>query len=321
MPNPEAIRIVSGVSTVLGLVALLGYFYTIYQAKGAERSVRAVIDESGLVIDADQVVKILAALTTDEARIEALKHVLSWDRRRAEDLLAKVKADVSVKDLHRITNRRNIQLALIGGFVFLLLGSIGLISTRDGWSQEPDTDTAETLSSDTASTTGSTAPDTAATHTNATDVTDTSTANRTRFPIYVTPEMITACRSRGNLCGTDRPVKLGDLTINRGVIYTQNGPRTHGTAYAKFPVPEGARFLRFVVGNYAEPCEDPHKTPMNVKVLIDGVEKWPVHSVEQVWRDSVTIPAEAQLVELRGETTDGPFDCDDAVWGDVRFDQ
>ena len=148
-----------------------------------------------------------------------------------------------------------------------------------------------------------------------------------RFPIYVTNAMITSCVTRTGKgdrgpCGEDKVV-LGGVPFNKGVIYTQPGSSTNGSSHATFPIPDGARSLSFSVGDYYEGADcrqDYHKKPLLALVEIDGQIVWGPISVIPTRSHSIVIPKGAHEITLRGNTGDGPVDCDDGVWVNVAFD-
>lgn len=153
----------------------------------------------------------------------------------------------------------------------------------------------------------------------------------TRFPIYVTGEMVYDCISRGRLCA-HKEVILGGVPFDKGVIYTQpysaaDGYQgSGGHSEVSFDVPDGAHLLRFSVGDpyTGDDCADPHKKGVIMYVQVDGVTKW--GPVQLAWRGpsfsgEVALPRGSRKIKLIGQTGDGPVDCDDAVWVNVRFEE
>lgn len=140
-------------------------------------------------------------------------------------------------------------------------------------------------------------------------------------PVFVTPEMIRHCETRGpdngnGSCGASE-VRLGGAVYTRGIVYTQPWPTT---AVASFPAPDGARTLSFTVGNYWEGGDCGGQAPVMVRVLVDGRETWPAQPVDRVRSDSIPLGNDADTITLSGASSDGDPRCDDAVWTNVRFD-
>lgn len=130
MPDPVALRTLAGVSSALGLLACLAYFFVFFKSRGAERSAREAIGDSGL-FNSSQLIEILAKFKSDEARLKALLQFTRMERANAEALLSKVKADISVGELRALSHRRDAFMTLVGGIVLLLFGALGLFAARD----------------------------------------------------------------------------------------------------------------------------------------------------------------------------------------------
>jgi len=127
--NAPIIAALAGVSSVLGFLSLLAYFYLVAQTHRAERSIRETIEGAGL-FNAAQVLDILKQFKSDKARLEALVQLTSLDQNKANALLQKIKGNVDVRQLQRLTHRHQIIWAgLVGGFL-LLLGIIGILISR-----------------------------------------------------------------------------------------------------------------------------------------------------------------------------------------------
>jgi len=120
MPTPEVIGTLTGISTFVGLVALLGYFYFLLAARRTENSIRHIV-EGEHILNGGQIVKILGQFTTDPDRLAALKEFTQHDADKAKALLGKLKNNVDLGRLNRDNSadgRR--RLAVFAGFFFTL---------------------------------------------------------------------------------------------------------------------------------------------------------------------------------------------------------
>jgi hypothetical protein len=98
VPWPQALKIAAGIGSMLSLCAFLGVLYTWLASRRSERSVVETVRGQGIV-EADTVVRVLKQFDSDDKRIEALHEMLGYDRERASDVVAKVKADIDVEAL------------------------------------------------------------------------------------------------------------------------------------------------------------------------------------------------------------------------------
>jgi len=145
------------------------------------------------------------------------------------------------------------------------------------------------------------------------------------WPIYVNASMLIpgSCITRGGVCA-GKDVTYFGVYIDQGVIRTQPGEGTNGHSEVSFLVPTGARRLLFTVGDpyTGTDCRDPHKTGMLMYVYVDGKKMWEI----QVWQNfaisgNIVLPPGSHKITLVGNTSDGPYDCDDSAWALMRFDQ
>lgn len=146
------------------------------------------------------------------------------------------------------------------------------------------------------------------------------------FPKYVDSSMIKECATRS---ATPKPVcaapyvSLLGTYHDQGVIYTQPSGGSLPEAYAVIDVPEGARQILFTVGDYYTGSDCYGKPNMIVRVEVDGAMLWGEYTLPdgQPLSARVLFPEKhAKIVKLLART-DGPADCDDAVWASVRFDE
>jgi hypothetical protein len=148
-------------------------------------------------------------------------------------------------------------------------------------------------------------------------------AQSTPTPVYVTPQMITRCVSRGkpSVCGvTGREIDLGGTRYRQGLVYTQPDPDAGiPVANATFPVLKGARRLAFIAGNYWQGSDCGGQRPVMLTLSIDGKPLW-LELADRVRSGSVEIPERAKEVTLSAQTSDGSTACDDALWANVRFE-
>ncbi len=128
MPNADVLRVLSGISSVLGLLSCLAYFFVLLLSKRAERSIRTTIDNTEPLLKADHIIRLIAKFKTDEARLQALERLLDWDRRTAEAFLSKVKGDVNVLELVSLEHQHDLSWLLMVGLIFLAIGVLGLLA-------------------------------------------------------------------------------------------------------------------------------------------------------------------------------------------------
>ncbi len=124
--NPQIIQVLSGVSSLLGLLAILAYFYSVSQERRAERSVREIVEGEPL-FNAKQVIQILKLFQDDERRLEALREFAAHERGKADQLLRKIKKNVDLGKLQSDAARTRLLAMIIGGAVLLLFGVIGFV--------------------------------------------------------------------------------------------------------------------------------------------------------------------------------------------------
>jgi hypothetical protein len=129
MLNSQIVQLLSGISSVLGLLAVLAYLYTVAQGRRAERSVRQIIQGEPL-FNANQIVHILKLFKDDASRLEALSRLADNDRDHAARVLRKIKNNVDIGKLQAQSDRHRLAGSGIGGAVLLLFGVIGLVSAN-----------------------------------------------------------------------------------------------------------------------------------------------------------------------------------------------
>ena len=130
MLNPEVVKGLVGVSSFLGLLALLAYFYVLAQVRIAERSVRSVrevVEGDGSFI-ARQIVQILEQFKEDAARLQALRQLTNFDTKKLQSLLAGIEDKVDVARLAKLSTGR--YLSAVCGILFGTLAVLGLIYSR-----------------------------------------------------------------------------------------------------------------------------------------------------------------------------------------------
>jgi hypothetical protein len=140
-------------------------------------------------------------------------------------------------------------------------------------------------------------------------------------PVYVRPEMISRCFSRGKVCNSPA-VTLGGISYTRGIVFTQPGEQGGGgLGEADFAPVLGKHLLRFIVGNYYEGADCSGQPAVQMSVKIDGKTVWRPKAAPKGRgiQDYVGIPQGSQKITLVGERA-GPIGCADAVWVGVNFD-
>lgn len=124
--SAQIATVAAGVSGMLGLLALLGYFFLNARRRSSERSIREIVEGEGL-FNADQITTLLAQFGDDASRLEALQAIADVDLRKAEHLLARVRHDVDLTRLeHQNQTYHLAALRLTAGF-FGLIAVAGLV--------------------------------------------------------------------------------------------------------------------------------------------------------------------------------------------------
>lgn len=98
MIDKGILNIIAGVSTFLGFISVIAYFYFKLQIASAEKSISNLIVGESL-FNAEQVLKILSQLESDESRISALKELTKYDAKKAQNLLEKVESEININVL------------------------------------------------------------------------------------------------------------------------------------------------------------------------------------------------------------------------------
>lgn len=101
MIDNQTLYAVLGVSTPLGFLSMLAYFYFLQQFRRNEQSVREVIEGEGL-FNASHVLKILETFKDDSTRLQALAILTNHDQTKAKDLLEKLKT-INIIQLHEMS--------------------------------------------------------------------------------------------------------------------------------------------------------------------------------------------------------------------------
>ena len=125
MLTPQILNIIVGVSSVIGLVALLAYLFFLALNKRAEHTIRGLV-EGDRLINSDQVLGILKDFKDDKARVEALQTLTRYDTRKAQALLGKLKGDVDIKLLGTMARSHYRQSAAAFAIVFFLLAALAV---------------------------------------------------------------------------------------------------------------------------------------------------------------------------------------------------
>jgi len=98
----------------------LAYLYFLQQFRRTESSVRKIIEGEGL-FNADQVLNILGQFSDDTNRLEALKALTNYDNNKAQGLLTKIKDNIDVSHLQKLSVDHYRHMSGLTAIVFLLL--------------------------------------------------------------------------------------------------------------------------------------------------------------------------------------------------------
>ena len=123
MLNTQALSIILGTSTFLGVIALMAYLYFLQQTQRIERSVRQIVEGDGL---ADKVLDVLKAFNDDNARLEALKSLTQNDIAKANALLEKIGNDIDINTLNKASTNYYKSISGYSALVFSLFALLAL---------------------------------------------------------------------------------------------------------------------------------------------------------------------------------------------------
>jgi hypothetical protein len=70
--DPKLIAVLGGISSLLGLLAVIANIYFSLQSRHAPRSVRRILEGEGL-FNADQILQVLSKFNDDQSRLAALR--------------------------------------------------------------------------------------------------------------------------------------------------------------------------------------------------------------------------------------------------------
>lgn len=123
--SPQVLTVIVGTSSFLGLTSLIAYLYFVFLSRRAERSIRDVIHGETL-FNAEQVLSILSQFRDDSSRLEALRTLTDYDTAKARDLLVKIKGNVDVSTVSRISAKNYHRIAITLAVLFLALTAMAL---------------------------------------------------------------------------------------------------------------------------------------------------------------------------------------------------
>ena len=127
--TPDILTVVTATSSVIGLLALLAYFYfaqRLAEVRRSERSVRKVIAGEGL-FNPEQVLNILREFEDDTARLEALKTFANINNQTAKRVYSKIKDNVDIGQLDARNVKSQQQQALWTAAFFLAITLVALV--------------------------------------------------------------------------------------------------------------------------------------------------------------------------------------------------
>jgi hypothetical protein len=115
----------AGVTSAIGAVCLIAYYFS--QGK-TESTHRSIVDVTGHHDNRAQVLQLLAGLTTDEAKIRALRDYYKFSESEARRLLSKVKDNVDVTRINQTAATSRDKRFLITALTFFGLAVIALLA-------------------------------------------------------------------------------------------------------------------------------------------------------------------------------------------------
>ncbi|WP_035711408.1 hypothetical protein [Bradyrhizobium genomosp. I (2014)] len=128
----EVVTVIAGATSVLGVLALVAYFYLYQKVRALEgsefRSVRQVVEGDG-IFNADQVIEILQTFGSDSARLAALKELAKVQKHSADGasrVYSKIKSQISVTELEkqRFTHIRRLTVSAAPFFFLIALSTV-----------------------------------------------------------------------------------------------------------------------------------------------------------------------------------------------------
>jgi hypothetical protein len=125
--TPAIVSALAGTSGLIGLPALIAYFFYTYQVRKMEQSVRRTIEgESAGLFNAEKVVDILRTFETPESRLAALKQLIGVDDRAPRRVYSKIEGSVNLENWKDQDPKKRARTSLLIGLFFVLIALIGL---------------------------------------------------------------------------------------------------------------------------------------------------------------------------------------------------
>ena len=129
MPSAEVLQVLSGISSFFGLIAVLAYYLLHAKSQRVEQSIAEQIEGEPL-FNAKQILDIIGKFETDEGRIKALKHVGRFGQERAEAFLTKVKDNVDLTGLAKLSVGHSRQITATLAVVFIVFAVVAYFYAR-----------------------------------------------------------------------------------------------------------------------------------------------------------------------------------------------
>lgn len=124
--NSSVLSILGGVSTAIGLIAIIAYLYSTIAIKAAaSESIKEIIGINSS-FDANQIIGILKEFKDDQSKIQALRKLTQLDKEKATLLAGATHNNPSLRKIIADQHLRKINALRISGAVFLLMGISGI---------------------------------------------------------------------------------------------------------------------------------------------------------------------------------------------------
>lgn len=114
----------AGISTLFGLLAVLGYLYQRGVTQRAQRSVADIFGNQKF--SAADIASVLRHFKSDDARLKALRQMMN--EVLARKVLDKVNSGIDIEKLSEQADNRNLRVYLVGAVLFLGLAAVGGLS-------------------------------------------------------------------------------------------------------------------------------------------------------------------------------------------------
>jgi hypothetical protein len=127
----QILTIITGTSSVIGLLSLLAYLFYSYRIREIERSKRSIKEaaEGEGLFNSDQIVQIIREFKDDSGRLDAIKQFANVQNKSGDRIYNKIKGNIDIVRLETTHQRTLRKGSLAIAIFFVVLGGTALLST------------------------------------------------------------------------------------------------------------------------------------------------------------------------------------------------